>query len=187
MSIIFDASASSDENGILMCTWTFPDTTVMASLGEKPTYIFSTPGVYTITLNVTDTVGHWATDTVSITVLDVTVPTAIAGDDQTVQGKISVTFDACSSCDNVGLARYEWDFGDGSTGVGMTTTHTYSQPGTYTVILTVKDSADNTSTDTLTVIVLAATEALPMWAIGMVALAIAAITIGAIAIRKRKT
>jgi PKD repeat protein len=136
---------------------------------------------------VSDAVGHWATDTVSITVLDVTSPTAIAGDDQTVQPKNPATFDAGSSGDNVGLASYEWDFGDGSTGIGMTTTHTYFQPGTYTVILTVKDSAGNTSKDTLTVTVLAATEAFPIWIIGIVALAITVLTIGAIAMRKRKT
>ena len=186
MSVTFDASASSDENGISMCTWSFPDMTVKTSLEEKPTYTFSTPGVYPITLNVSDTVGHWATDTVSITVRDLTAPTAMAGDDQTVIANAPVSFDASSCSDNVGLATYEWDFGDGSTGDGMAITHTYSQPGTYDIVLTVRDSAGNMSTDTLTVTVLAAPESLPPWAIGAVALVIAAITVAAVAIGIRK-
>ena len=35
---------------------------------------------------------------------------------------------------------YSWNFGDGSTGTGSSTTHTYSSPGTFTVVLTVRDS-----------------------------------------------
>ena len=38
------------------------------------------------------------------------------------------------------LVLYEWDFGDGSTGTGIDTTHTYLAPGSYTVTLFVTDS-----------------------------------------------
>jgi large repetitive protein len=34
--------------------------------------------------------------------------------------------------------NYQWDFGDGNYASGTTTTHSYSAPGTYTVLLTVK-------------------------------------------------
>jgi chitinase len=33
--------------------------------------------------------------------------------------------------------RYDWDFGDGTTGSGATVTHTYSTPRAYSVTLTV--------------------------------------------------
>jgi PKD repeat protein len=36
---------------------------------------------------------------------------------------------------------YSWDFGDGSTGTGSSVTHTYSSAGSYSVVLTVKDSS----------------------------------------------
>lgn len=40
----------------------------------------------------------------------------------------------------VGVALWCWNFGDGSTGVGQTVTHTYDQPGTYQVCLTIADN-----------------------------------------------
>jgi DNA-binding beta-propeller fold protein YncE len=53
-------------------------------------------------------------------------------------------FDGSSSSDSDGtIARYDWDFGDGSTlpNGGTTPSHTYAAAGTYTVTLTVTDNA----------------------------------------------
>jgi hypothetical protein len=41
---------------------------------------------------------------------------------------------------------YEWDFGDGTRGTGITTTHNYTNPGMYTARLTAQDAAGNTAT-----------------------------------------
>src|SRR5262249_4470535 len=48
---------------------------------------------------------------------------------------------------------YTWTFGDGSTGVGVTTTHQYAQTGSFTVVLTVTsdNGASNTLSRTVTV------------------------------------
>ena len=46
------------------------------------------------------------------------------------------------------VADYAWDFGDGTFGTGPNPDHTYTQPGTYTVKLTVRQAqvrADSTS------------------------------------------
>lgn len=57
-----------------------------------------------------------------------------------------LTFDASGTIvsnipeDTVAVG-WEWDFGDGSTATGETVTHTYEKAGTYTVKLTVTDSA----------------------------------------------
>lgn len=59
----------------------------------------------------------------------------------------NITFDASSSYDSDGkIVKYEWDFGDGSIASGKIVTHTYSQPGTYTVTLTVTDDDGLTNT-----------------------------------------
>jgi len=54
---------------------------------------------------------------------------------------LSVSFNASSSYDSDGsIATYEWDFGDGSHGSGITTSHTYTRAGIYTVTLTIRDN-----------------------------------------------
>jgi len=85
---------------------------------------------------------------------DTTPPLADAGPDQTVTEDEPIIFDAKASCDNIGVVNYEWDFGDGTIGTGMITTHTYPDPGTYNVTLKVKDEAGNNATDSTTITVL---------------------------------
>ncbi|MFA5771701.1 MAG: PKD domain-containing protein [Thermoplasmata archaeon] len=55
-----------------------------------------------------------------------------------------ITFDASSSIDpNGDSLTYSWDFGDGTTGKGKTTTHAYASAKDYTATLVVKDSKNN--------------------------------------------
>jgi len=59
---------------------------------------------------------------------------------------LSVFFDATASSDADGiLVSFDWDFGDGSTGSGVTTTHTYNEAGTYEAVLRVADDAGEIS------------------------------------------
>jgi parallel beta-helix repeat protein len=69
MLVTLDGSASIDENGIASYTWTFTDVTPQTLTGKNPTYNFTTPGTYIVTLTVTDPAGNTNSDTVTITVL----------------------------------------------------------------------------------------------------------------------
>ncbi len=54
----------------------------------------------------------------------------------------SVVLDASASRDPDGtVVAYQWLYGDGSTGSGVTTTHVFPSPSTYTVTLLVRDNA----------------------------------------------
>ena len=63
----------------------------------------------------------------------------------------SVSLSGAASVDPNGtVVSWAWDFGDGATGTGATTTHSYAQDGNYTVTLTVTDNDGLTDVVTTT-------------------------------------
>jgi len=62
---------------------------------------------------------------------------------------LTASFDASGSSDVGGsVVAYGWEFGDGSRGSGVTTSHTYALAGTYSVKLTAVDAQGFSSTIT---------------------------------------
>jgi len=88
--------------------------------------------------------------------LDRTPPVAILRSGATrVEQGAPIRFSAVDSSDNVGFLKYQWDFGDGTTGAGKNIHHAFSEAGDYTVTLTVVDRGGNQDSDTRKVQVLA--------------------------------
>jgi len=87
------------------------------------------------------------------TVLDVVAPVSSPGAGLTGDQGAAIAFNASASTDNLGIASYAWDFGDGSVATGSTGSHTYSNAGTYTAALTVWDYSGNSAVSTTTVTV----------------------------------
>ncbi|MFO8050482.1 MAG: PKD domain-containing protein [Thermoplasmatota archaeon] len=154
--ISFDGSASWDGNGIAHYGWTFTDETDIELEGVKPTYCFNNPGVFLVTLNVTNTVGNWDIDSFTVIVNDITPPVANAGPDRTIGVGTSFTFNGSGSHDNVGVASYTWSFTDTIPIVltGVQTTYRFNYTGVYPITLNVTDAAGHWNTDTMTVTVL---------------------------------
>ena len=76
-------------------------------------------------------------------------PVAVVGGPYTGAEGSAVNFDGSGSTDPDGDAlTYEWDFGDGSTGTGVSPSHTYADNGVYTVRLTVSDGVEETTAQT---------------------------------------
>ncbi len=58
----------------------------------------------------------------------------------TLKAQEEITFDAVGSSDpDADALTFNWNFGDGNTGTGLTTKHTFVTPGDYTITLTVND------------------------------------------------
>ncbi len=68
-------------------------------------------------------------------------PTAeFSFDPTTGEAPLAVNFDAGASQDPDGtITSYNWNFGEGGTGSGQTSSNTFNSPGTYNVTLTVTD------------------------------------------------
>jgi len=88
-------------------------------------------------------------------------PVANAGPDKTVIVGELVTFDGSGSSDPDGtIASFDWNFGDTTTDSGTIATKAYSAAGVYSVVLTATDNMGASSTDTATVTVLTAGQAI---------------------------
>ncbi len=157
----FDGSASFDPDGsITAYNWNFGDGSTASGMSRY--HKFTAPGTYTVTLTVTDNGG--LTNTTSQTVqvgMPNQAPTAAFSYSPVNPGVGQwVQFDGSASFDPDGtITAYTWNFGDGSTGTGVSLYHQFAAPGDYTVTLTVTDNAGLTNTTSQTVHVTAPNQA----------------------------
>jgi PKD repeat protein len=85
---------------------------------------------------------------------------------------LAVSFSGAGSADADGsISSYAWSFGDGATASGLTTSHTYTIPGTYTARLTVTDNQGASGSKTTTIQVNSAPALIPATPSNLVATA----------------
>jgi len=156
LEFVFNGSSSSDNVGIVSWTWSFVDGSGVTLSGSNPSYIFVQPGIYSVSLNITDEAGNWAMDTLTVTVLDATRPYADAGPDATVYEDLPYRFNGSLSYDNVGIVNWTWTFEVDGTVIlyGLDPKYTFSEPGTYNITLNVTDEEENWATSIIVLTVL---------------------------------
>ncbi len=147
----FDAGTSSDADGTVTgWAWDFGDGATATT--AEASHTFAAPGTYRVRLTVTDDLGGSGSTGVDVVVRAANVrPTAAFGSSS---ADLVGSFDASASSDSDGaVASYAWDFGDGSTGTGVSAQHTYAADGSYPVTLVVTDDRGGTGTKTGTVVI----------------------------------
>lgn len=140
-SATFTATTNSDvASQPVSYTWDWGDgTTATGSVASRS---YNRPGNYTVTFTAENN-GSRDTETCVVRVVEPPAPAEIVTLNASetrfeLCEPVTVEFDADVQGDEP--ITYQWDFGDGSTGAGEETSHTYTQPGTYTVTLTVSNA-----------------------------------------------
>jgi PKD repeat protein len=118
---VTDATNADASTQVASYVWDFGDG--RSGTGRTVTHTYTRPGAFPVTLVITDFLGRAAQ--VSRTVTVASASTATPGHS---------------------ISSYSWDFGDGSSGGGVQTSHAYSTAGTYTVVLTVTDDTGRKGT-----------------------------------------
>ena len=164
LAVSFDPAASHDDGQIVSYLWNFGDGEVRTeSTAASLSKTFSTPGSYTVTLQVTDDAGLTATASRIITVTEpetVQDPPVAAFSASQSSGiaPLAVTFDPAASSDDRQIVSYRWDFGNGEVRTEPTAasvSKTFGTPGIYGVILQVTDDAGLIATASRTITVTA--------------------------------
>lgn len=145
--ITFDGSKSYDPDGRIMSyRWYYTIANashlpVSIGSGKVISYSWDREGDYIVILEVRDDVGFSSFCQKKIHVEKVSIPPSADFSYNPPNPRVeeTITFDASGSEDDGSITGYFWDFGDGKTGNGKIVKHSYSSPGTYTVILIVVD------------------------------------------------
>lgn len=161
MAVTADASASRDDDGtpIQSYRFEFGDGFVTApQASPSATHVYTIPGTFSVRVTVTDTGGHSTSATAAVVMVDdppvarLTLPAQIP-----IGATITASAGSSTDTDATPIASYRFDFGDGTPAVGpqsaMIATHTYARAGTFTVVVTVTDTAGLSSTASKQVLV----------------------------------
>jgi gliding motility-associated-like protein len=150
----FTDQSTAPSNSVAQWNWDF-GVTGGTSTAQNPSYTYTTPGTYTVTLNVTSaagcpTVGQAATHQVVVNPL----PTASFTSSAQACANSSVTLTSTSVANAGAITQYNWTVNGTPTGGNNPVVNfTPTTPGNYTVVLTIQTDkgCSNSVTNTVTV------------------------------------
>ncbi len=139
-TVLFNSSRSYDPDGdAFRVLWDFGNG--VTSEEANPSYVYEIPGIYEAKLTLDD--GFSGESTVA------KIPVIIEGspvakftlDETTICVNSAINLDGTQSTDPSGsLPSFSWDLGDGNSATGSRYRHIFTEPGEYTITLTVEGS-----------------------------------------------
>jgi parallel beta-helix repeat protein len=164
LPVTANASGSTDTDAAPIASYTFRfgdgSVAVGPQAGATAPHTYTRTGTFTVQVTVTDTLGLSSTATSRLVVATDQPPVAsmtVSPNSGVVNLAVTAKASNSTDTDATPIATYTFRFGDGSAPVGpqagSTASHTYTQTGTFTVQLTVTDTAGLSSTASKTVVV----------------------------------
>lgn len=139
LTVLFADESTSGSEALTGWQWDFGDGTTSGL--QNPSKVYATPGIYTVSLTASSSVGS-DTETKSA-YLTVRPAVNFTASPTTGAGSLSVSFVDTTPVGSLNVTSRSWNFGDGSaasTEAGPV--HIYSEPGIYDVTLTLQTSLD---------------------------------------------
>lgn len=142
---------STDDGIIVFTTWDFDGQG--ASVLQNPTHRFRSPGIYHVTLTVTDDDLNQKNYTRAITVRNADPVPDFDFSPKIVATDSVVTFTDRSVDTDGTVTNWTWDFGDGNGSSARNPNHRFVTPGNATVTLSVRDELGGVASITKVIIV----------------------------------
>ena len=151
----FDASGTTDPSDTsLSYEWDLGNGETKTGTGATMSHSYGTVDSFTVTVTATNEYENTDTASITVTVESRSHDATISIDPTTGNTETAFLFDASDSTDPDGSTlTYDWNFGDGASATGETASHSFTDPGDYTVELIVTDEYGNTGTEITTVTV----------------------------------
>ena len=131
----FTDLSTTNSGTIIAWYWEFGDG-VTSNL-QHPTHTYSSPGIYQVTLTVTNSVNCYNDTTINVLVRD--LPWPMFTSENNCYGTESYFFDQSFTTSGV-ITNWDWNFGDGNTDTVPDPVHIYDTSGTFYVTLIVTNS-----------------------------------------------
>jgi parallel beta-helix repeat protein len=155
--VLLNGSSSTDNVAVVRWTWSFYyQSDHVLLFGEHASFEFLEPGLFKVTLEVSDDEGNLDSDGLVVHVRDTVPPTARAGRNLVIDQGLEVILDGRASTDNVGIIDYRWTFlneGSSEEVRGAFVVVILQEAAEHLVTLNVTDDAGNWATDDVVVTV----------------------------------
>lgn len=155
-SVIFNATATGP-TPIVSYRFNYADGTPEdVGPAQTQSHMFTADGTYVVRVTVTDTLGRTASATTSVTIGSGGLTPLLVVSPTPVTIAAAVFFDASGTTGPSPIAIYTFNYGDGTpedSGPASRQSHLFTTTGTFTVRLTVTDTAGRVATITLAVTV----------------------------------